>query len=1380
MRQYERKGKQYRGEKKTSQRSSHLLWHRALAGLVAAVTILTGIEMPGLENVFAEETSGYQIDVSYSEESNQVTLTGNMENVPSDITLLDITDEDGTEYEPDEFTATVAENGIYTYTLTYSEAVPETGKTVEKEEAVDVVVDEVEEPAEETDQEETATDDTEETDQEEVVTEETEGSDQDTTEAESQETETVVAEEQQEITSEVTGEVQVVSRNAASSTIATDNTTVSGASTRATVGGYDFDATKKWSKADFTETWHYGSNTHMNYNTNPTDGSVISRELQVSDTSNGPKFTFGQQMGSTRYGAHWLQQSAAFSDITFDFNRDFALKGTMRVGNSFGATSDATDDTDIKIDGGMTISFVHKDYQGEAIQAAQKANGAGYRLGAYRVLPYAVVLEYDTSTDTYYEPNDKRNFVVGEEAIHETGDYNYANSGNAFPNYNGYDIYDWAAGSSHYENITHIGVSGTNVNGVVESSSYTSPRVMMGTSNTGSIDYTILYKADTKEITFTVREDEGEPADYRTVTYNLTNFFNKLSQEGGSGREMKLAITSGAAYMDIDQFISGTSYFTNGTGTIDVWVNEMLVNPDLSTTSTDVRWLSSYDQVSGANTSNNAYYNSSSSTVYNNRELWPVEGDRVYVQVGFVPTTNLMPQVGSANTGTLKVSVDNVSIVDQNGNQITGATVSNSPPLYRRTGTVGSYAWQNYNSATGITVDTMGYEYAFRVQVNLPKLTDNSYAEYYVEGNLKAVYNVGSSQITYTIPFSTANNNRLPISRNPRFVRWNGINYNEQVRVITSADGLSDLTNTAPGGTQDSDGNNRSIHYGAGYRLGSATSPAGLNGSAVGVKFTYQSAKMSDLTAITINNNVGSDASISLTEDTRYILEYALTDSTYSSKAQNLTGNAGRGTASGTRIIWNSDNVKVENGYEFYMSPTVTMSISEFDGFLDSNGNVTSSDKGGYYRKIAAAANIVVYNTANADWSNLAKNDASTVNPDTISGNGTAESHNLIKSLINTPGNTAAIPIQFKSGNVVIEKTVNVTLTEDTPKVVSNVDGTNTIDNQDQSKIIFDRENYTVSATFKLVNSDGTLASNLTDEEWTTTKTNIKVALYKQNGTSATGSKDKFYRWANEGEATNNGKDSNHNPKLDVPPQFDYDEDKGTFTVTYTIWNSSDAVSSANWVTKTWEDGANWKIFAYTDTNRATNDYANLSQTALETVELNSQDSDVPSVTTAISLIEKDNGNLPTTMFVISDVVLNDNGIDLTDRRDTTTISLKQVTSNDTEAEHDYYYDISVNEDNVDELNRPYTILTQSDTAKQFNATYLRYTDSVYEDVTNDNLELGSIAFPSNQHSIPSSIRFGMRADRPNGLSSNTRFMGMTHFKFTRESLHASMGGGNL
>lgn len=107
------------------------------------VTVLTGLSYDGLENVFAEEKSGYQIDVSYSEDKTSAVLTGNAGNVPAGTTLSVITGTDGSEYDSNSFQMTVRENGTYKYTLAYSVSAAETGQTVEKKEKLEVTVDQI-------------------------------------------------------------------------------------------------------------------------------------------------------------------------------------------------------------------------------------------------------------------------------------------------------------------------------------------------------------------------------------------------------------------------------------------------------------------------------------------------------------------------------------------------------------------------------------------------------------------------------------------------------------------------------------------------------------------------------------------------------------------------------------------------------------------------------------------------------------------------------------------------------------------------------------------------------------------------------------------------------------------------------------------------------------------------------------------------------------------------------------------------------------------------------------------------------------------------------------------------------------------------------------
>lgn len=119
------------------------VWKRCLAAAVAAVTVLSGMNYDGLANVFAKETSGYQIDVSYSSDKTSAVLKGNAGNVPTGTTVTGLTGSDGTEYDPNNFEMSVTKNGTYKYTLEYSVTLGDSGETAEREEELSVTVDRI-------------------------------------------------------------------------------------------------------------------------------------------------------------------------------------------------------------------------------------------------------------------------------------------------------------------------------------------------------------------------------------------------------------------------------------------------------------------------------------------------------------------------------------------------------------------------------------------------------------------------------------------------------------------------------------------------------------------------------------------------------------------------------------------------------------------------------------------------------------------------------------------------------------------------------------------------------------------------------------------------------------------------------------------------------------------------------------------------------------------------------------------------------------------------------------------------------------------------------------------------------------------------------------
>lgn len=114
-------------------------WKRLLAMIITAVTLLTGTDLSGFESVFAEEKSGYKIDVSYSEGDIRATLTGNVQNVAEGVTLVNVSGPDGNQYDPSELSYPITENGDYVFTVDFQ--VSAGSEQVDKQEKITVTVD---------------------------------------------------------------------------------------------------------------------------------------------------------------------------------------------------------------------------------------------------------------------------------------------------------------------------------------------------------------------------------------------------------------------------------------------------------------------------------------------------------------------------------------------------------------------------------------------------------------------------------------------------------------------------------------------------------------------------------------------------------------------------------------------------------------------------------------------------------------------------------------------------------------------------------------------------------------------------------------------------------------------------------------------------------------------------------------------------------------------------------------------------------------------------------------------------------------------------------------------------------------------------------------
>lgn len=1149
-----------------------------------------------------------------------------------------------------------------------------------------------------------------------------------------------------------------------------DESVVENRATRANFGnGYDkYNSNKTWTQTDFDSRWTTMSNEHMDWGNDPGGVKYYSQVANSFDDGKGALFRFGTKLSQGSGQEYWLQQGAVFSNISFDLTKDFALIGSLRIGNQFGAGQSAYNSNDLKADGGVTISFIPENEVQNAKNQALTARSSGYRLGAYGTLPNSIVCEMDTSSTDYYFLNDNgnrdwRTFGISDTELHDTGDYKYASSGNAIPSMNEKDIYQTSLYSGeHYQNVQHIGISTT---GSDMKAKVNSDRVITSSKRATTYDYEITYTASTKTITFKVQDDGGI---LRQTSLNITTLYNQLQN-----KKMKLAFTSGIAYLNLarfnnDEFFNGTPYQV-GDGQIDIWARELYVTPDLKRTDTKVRWLENGTLAPPDSKQTVAYYNDNLPYVYNNKSLWPVAGDRIYPQFAFVPTSDIMPQPASVNEGSLTFETDELAIVDDSGKPIPNLNL-NKPTIYYRKGDTGNF--QKYTEAIKIGPNDLNKKIYVRLELNLPKVSSDSTIEKYnVSGKVIAKYSVRKSKVTYNVQIMNQNGSKMPVSRPPKFIGWNGTDYYNSIRVISSNDNIEFLRFTSNEGSKNgSDGKPKSIHYGVGYKLFSVNGEYFIyqdrnNNKNYDIKkFNYQTATMSnlrDITTVTPENDITKNLKLDFSEDRRFILEYKLQDPNYmKTDAEKLTGNPDRGKATGKRVIWASDNVEVSNGYEFF-AKNVVMSKDDFKGFE------AMTDKREYYRKIAKEAGVKIFKTSNYDFADLINGNYTAASG--LSGNG---NHDGVNNALQNPGNPYDVTLQYKDSNGTIStRTIKLTIQEDSPKVMS-IDGK--IADQPSEKIIFNGENFTVSGTFKLMKDDGSTVDYDTFDD----KANIKVALYKKNPSNKNKG-DKFYRWSNRTQADTDGQDmssSGRIDKLQIPATITDNKD-GTFTVTFKLYNHQNGSDSGsqNWITKEWDHLSQYRIYCWTDKNGQNIKYSQLDDAGTDSVEINhvGNTAQVPSATTTMRMIEKENGNLPSAMFNISDVQLNDNGNELSDHRKTTTISLKELDDlNDfNKAQHDYYYEVSVNVSHQDSSGRPYETLTQSDTKKEFNVIYQRFESNKYTDVNSSNRVLGKIAYPSNKNSLPQSIRFGMRADRQTGITSNTKFTGTANFKFVRKSL---------
>lgn len=1173
-----------------------------------------------------------------------------------------------------------------------------------------------------------------------------------------------------------------------------------------------------WTRQRFSQyTTYWGSTAGMNYSGADQSLNSNGRTDNYRSGDNGYALATNSQTPTFRWGYYnlhddtynWIQYSQGFSNITVNLRKDFALSGTMKIGNDFGyldSSSEGAKDgyagiganNGLRADGGLTISLLPANQRDFIIKNSGNGLSGVQRLGAYGSFQNAIIMEYDVGHQNGYSSitgDDRASFHVlnSSQEFQRVGDYKLDFSdlhGLGFGSGTNTNLYEKTK-SSRVASTPHIGISVTGRNGYVQSTDYSSTRRFifgrnnLDNSNYSSYNYKIEYEASTGKMFFSLkRANTGTweymvsyvlPGNYRNKDYLVATSFSGIYQH-----HTRFAAMGNNGYFNGAKNANTTDI---GRGQMELTIQGVYSQPDLKNLNNQVVFMSNNQgSLSEGTTSIRAYKNGyvngndSEGIKKNKRKYFPLEGDKIIIQNQ--ADINALFNETETTVGNLKLtnlSFRDLQFVDSNGTSIGIPSALNVSSIGKINisyyySVDGGAKWLSCSktSSPNREISSVSEPLRWRIVIQLPNtkdVTDYINKQFWFKGETVITVSRGGSTASFNLPWVKENSNRVTFFSDPKDVSANNISTNT-ARVINSND-----TNVLYGNKTSN--NIDAVSYGLKVWYNSEQAEVNYIPSDQQTQsYEYKTFNqiLSNNGNATSGGNVN-NSSITLQNNARYIVTYSLYDSAFNdeSKLTTYTGNQDRSKASTKRVIWKSDNVLVQSGYEFYLEPEVELSLEDFEGFSN------SENKAEFYRKIANAANVSVFKTADANWTNLAR--TGTAVATTITGDG--NDHQKIIDLMDNPGTSDDITIRFQSSGTIVDKKVKVKFALDVPKVVSNIGG-NSITDERATKIIFDKEDYTVSATFKLANADDT-SIDLSQLKWDDVKDKIKVALYKKNGPQSQASNDKYYRWANNSQATNNGKTGN-NTKLNLPVDLKYNNN-GTFTVTYTLLNNNTSASDANWVQKKWEDGAEWKILAWTDSNKPSKDYSNLTNSSLDTINLNESDTNVPSVTTTIKLIEKNNGNLPETMFTISDVKLVDDANDdkqLINKDPETKISVTRIDGANGNAQHDYYYEVEVAAANTDSSKRPYSVLTQSGTGENINATYMKYdtSKSLYVDILSTNKLLGKISYNPvvvNGESIPSSIRFGMKAVKPDNLSSKTEFIGTTAFKFTRKAI--SSGG---
>ena len=240
-------------------------------------------------------------------------------------------------------------------------------------------------------------------------------------------------------------------------------------------------------------------------------------------------------------------------------------------------------------------------------------------------------------------------------------------------------------------------------------------------------------------------------------------------------------------------------------------------------------------------------------------------------------------------------------------------------------------------------------------------------------------------------------------------------------------------------------------------------------------------------------------------------------------------------------------------------------------------------------------------------------------------------------------GNTIKYNYRETIAQLTSEYPYTVTTMRLIPKIYSSGAGTVT-EETPKSKMIYEEEGFTISADFTLETGKETVAQLLADNSDAEDGrgTELHIALYKA-GTEEAGENEVYDLWKSN---WNDSGSTGHEGKIDKMKIVPSGTNEREFTVTVEILGG-------NAIIKKWEDGAKYRIFAWTETNEANSPLGkevsdSFSSDPTDTNAIN-RTRNIPSVTTTMYCIVKDGvGNIikyPKQVVMMDNVVSGDKKI---------------------------------------------------------------------------------------------------------------------------------------